>query len=546
LDLPDLVDEIILDFFTAPGATSVKYWTSEWGTEWEPQEQFCTQDLTFLSDTGRSSEKFHPFFVLSDDRSSYAIAIPWSGNWSLTIHVESGEFKLTLVSENQELKFITAHAKSADWQSAAAILLRDFRSFEPPGRSPAMEIEWNHWWPYQDKLINEEVFLQNARVAFECGIEVAVLDSGWFGSGAWEDTRGDWSQTNSLKFPSGLSFLAERTRKLGIAFGIWFELEAVGPKSLVNLEHQDFLALRDSLPLNLICLGNPEALEWAVSQLLEIIECTHATWIKFDFNLSPGMGCNRADHGHLAHEGHLMHVKNYYELLKRVRRLHPEITLENCSSGGLRWDYGVAHLVDYGFSSDRDWPEHALSVFWAYTHFFPVEKFLGWCDSEWLGNQPNQSFSIRSAMDRGYLEFIFAISLLGGFGLSQRLVDFSAGQRQLLKDYIDIYKNYFRPKYQDKAIVKHLTEQPLRNNLGPRTVAFALESSNKPTLIAIFQLPGATESFVHYPTDKVAINYRVKNLVTQEERTLKLNDGALVFDIHLNPNCSYLYEVAPI
>jgi alpha-galactosidase len=546
LDHLNLMQEIYLDFFTSLDQVKVKYWSSRWGTEWEPQEHLLNQELKLVADTGRSSEKYHPFCILSDSMNSFAIAIPWSGNWSLSIQRDMNRIKVIVDSDNPDIKAITAHSESSRWQDCAAILLREFRGRQKANQIPEMKIEWNHWWPYEDKLINEEIFLRNAQVAQECGIEVAVLDSGWFGAGNWEDARGDWSDINLDRFPSGLSSLAEKTRAIGVDFGIWFEPETVGLGSRAFKQHPDFLAQREGVSLNLLCLGNPDAFEWILSEMQKIIDLTNASWIKIDFNISPELGCDRDDHGHPAHEGHFRHVENFYELLRQIRLHYPKLTIENCSSGGLRWDYGVAELVDFGFSSDRDWPEHALSVFWAYTHFFPVEKFLGWCDSQWLGDQPNQNFSLQNVSDENYFHFIFGISLLGGFGISQRLEDFNSEQRQLLKKYVEVYKKYFRPKYQDQAVVKHLSDQPLRDNLGPRTVAFALESPNRPVLVCIFQLSGAKENKVQYPVEVITGDFKVKNLITQAEQIITAINNLITFEIEIKPNSSFIFDVSPI
>jgi len=534
-----------LDFFQGSHEITLRYWSSKWGNEWEPHKEELLQPINLVSDTGRASENFHPFIVLNDSEHSYAFAIPWSGNWNLRIARVPGSVQITLVSENPELIGISSHVQSGDWEEATKQLVREFRNMNYSSRIPKMKSEWNHWWPYEGSLINEEVFLRNARIAQECGIDVALLDSGWFGSGNWEDYRGNWDEINLERFPSGLSSLADKTRALGIEFGIWVEIESVGARSRVQIEHPDFMATRDGTTLETICLANPLAHQWAFDQLLHIITATNPIWIKFDFNRSPGLGCNHEDHGHTALNGHKKHIENFYRLLEQVRGRFPEITLENCSSGGLRNDYGVAQRVDYCFASDRDWPEHALSVFWAHSHFFPVETILGWCDSQWLGEQPNQEFSINSRGTEEHLEFIFAISLLGGFGISQRLEDFTLQQKNTLSKFLHIYKEAFRPRYQSNAEISYLSRQPERFEGGVRTVAFAIETYLHSPIIMIFQLSGASESTINYKVSDPDLVYDVHDLITGEHRKLLPSSGSLNLQIPITANTAHIYEISP-
>ena len=532
-----------LNYFHGSREVTLRYWSSKWGNEWEPHQIILGTPLVFVADTGRSSENFHPFFVISDTNNSYAYAIPWSGNWSVQIARIGGSVQISLESENPNLVGIGAHVVSGLWEDATNQLLKDFREKHFATRKLAMKTEWNHWWPYEGTLINEDVFLRNAQVAQQCGIEVAVLDSGWFGSGAWEDHRGDWNQVNLTRFPSGLSGLANKTRALGIEFGIWFELESVGRESELQNKHPEYLAKRDGIPLETLCFANPHAFRWALGQLLQTIQDTKPSWIKFDFNHSPGFGCNRVDHGHTATDGHLLHIENFYLLLEKVRAEYPEITLENCSSGGLRNDYGMAQRVDFCFGSDRDWPEHALSVFWAHSHFFPAETFLGWCDSEWLADQPNQNFKLDTINVEGQLHFILAVTLLGGFGLSQRLENFTPEQRNILRTYVELYRPSLRPRYQNKASIKYLSDQPGRAQEGARTVGFAIETTMYPPLVMVFQLPGASETKITYAVNTDGVSYEAVDLITGQHSEVISVDGNLVFDLPLAPNTAYLYEI---
>ena len=138
--------------------------------------------------------------------------------------------------------------------TAALALQRAVRDEWMP-RTPftdGMPVEWNHWWPYEDQEVTEEVIAENARVAGDLGFEIATVDAGWFGApdaaSDWQEQRGDWSSVNTQRFPSGLSALGERIREGGVEAGAWIEAEAVGRSSRLRAEHPELLARIDGSP----------------------------------------------------------------------------------------------------------------------------------------------------------------------------------------------------------------------------------------------------------------------------------------------------------
>jgi alpha-galactosidase len=106
------------------------------------------------------------------------------------------------------------------------------RAIPFPERLP---VEWNHWWPYEDAEINEDVFAENIEKASQMGFEVCTLDAGWFGPSDagtfWEHYRGDWHLVNQSRFPSGIRRLADLAHARSMKFGIWCEIEALGSKA---------------------------------------------------------------------------------------------------------------------------------------------------------------------------------------------------------------------------------------------------------------------------------------------------------------------------
>ena len=101
-----------------------------------------------------------------------------------------------------------------------------------------MPTEWNHWFPYTDTEISEASFAANVDAAAKLGLELCTLDAGWFGPSElesnWKDWRGDWDLVNTGPFPNGLKVLGEHCRERGVGFGIWCEIEGLGPAAALE------------------------------------------------------------------------------------------------------------------------------------------------------------------------------------------------------------------------------------------------------------------------------------------------------------------------
>ena len=527
-----------LSGFDDLAATVIHYWSSDWGSEWTPCQQSAAIPLNIAVIAGRSSKGHHPFLIIEAGERVFFLGVAWSGNWQITINPRGSQLDITVESESEDLEVFTTSVASGGVDLAMRNFITQFRKSDSH-QQPKLLTEWNSWWPYEDAEINEAIFLENAAIAQRSGIETVVLDAGWFGPSEkntyWHQLRGDWKIRNLERFPSGLEKIGEKIRALGIEFGIWLEIEALGESAKLATEQPDFVARRDGKALGYLCLGNPAALVWAEKTTQDLIDECKASWLKLDFNVDPGSGCNRDDHLHKSTSGLNDHINGLYQLLDTLTKNNPDLTIENCSSGGLRWDLGMAQHVDFGFASDPDWPEHALASFWASSLFFPVEKLLGWCDSQWRGDHPHQLFSASTSPDSD-LEFSLAITLLGGFGISARLPEFSVAKERLLAEFVELYKSEFRPRYQAKAFIRHLSAQPERELAGCRTVAFAIEAENFDPIVVIYQLEGKNYlPQIQYAPPKSLAQYRVRDLRSQEI-ILESSQGEFVFVNNLLSN----------
>lgn len=368
-----------------------------------------------------------------------------------------------------------------------------------PEMMQTLPFPYNGWWPHEDKFINEKVMSDNAKVAAELGCTNALMDAGWFGPEKeeedWVDKRGDWNIVNTVKFPSGMKALGDAINQMGIGFGIWCEIEAAGQKAALNVVRPDLIAKRDGVSLGSVCMGNPATRTWALDVVSVLVKEYGAKWIKFDFNLDQGMGCDCEEHGHGKHDGLYAHVRGYYEFLETVREKYPELIIESCSSGGLRLDLGILSRVHLGYLSDPDYSEHHQQCFWGAASYIHPSATFHFTWSQVLINENRDKEPIRANMSQSKFDYIIRSAMTGVPGLSYRLVDFPDWCRKRLSEHITFYRKY-SAEYILNGDLYRLTKQPLRKYRGERWCGYQYRSQTGNSLVLVYRLEASPEKRV--------------------------------------------------
>ena len=540
------------------GAYEVMGYTGGWGREFEPVTQRMMGDIVFEVRSGRSSQGMHPYMTAwRDGRAAISVSVAWSGNWIIRMQERPDGHVNLSAGLNDWAYFsevapgarvvaptvVTVAANHTDIDAIAGQYAQIGRAYWYP-RTPlsdTLPVEWNHWWTYEDRTLNEEVFRQNVDVAQSLNIEVCTLDAGWFGPSDpdthWYDYRGDWHLVNTRRFPSGIKTLSDYVHAKGMAFGIWCEIEALGEKAAAAREHPAIVAMRHDVPAGYVCLGSDDGYAWAFATLERLIVEYNADWIKLDFNLDPGAGCNRTDHGHGAGDGLLCHYHGYYRLLTEIRTKYPNVILENCSSGGLRIDLGLARHTHMAFLSDPDWPEHSLQLFWGATTMLAPDACLHWGFCEWgFADHPEQTFDPQSsALTPAQLDYYTRIGMLRRFGFSQGLPTLLPWVRDRYAQHIADYQKVVRP-FVATATMHRLTNQPRRDGTLDRYAGFQFVMPGAMRmLLALFRLPGAKSQRRFYLYDiEATAQYRLTWLAENRHCILsgsELAAGWMVSDL---------------
>ncbi|MHB1454266.1 MAG: alpha-galactosidase [Saccharofermentanales bacterium] len=487
------------------------YFTSDWGSEFTPLVHHLAGPFTIAVTAGRSSKGFIPWAGLTTPDRAWSMALGWSGSWLCeaepepfggTIHLTmgiSGEGFATTVEQGATYTSAPIYlAEGRTPEDASLALRRYFRrhlSLLRDASIPDVPLEFNGWWPYEDRFINESVFWENARLAKELGCRYAVMDAGWFGQSDetqnWYDKRGDWSVINDRDFPSGIKALCDKTKEIGLLPGLWCEIEAVGFRASLLEEHPEIIARRDGRSLGYVCLGNEAGVEWALAVIDTILGTYGARWIKFDYNLDPAPGCNQPGHGHGDGDGLLAHYTNYYRLLDTVHRRYPDVVIENCSSGGLRLDIEMMSHTHWTHLSDPDYTELHLQCFWGALSYLHQSACLHFSWSQILGGHNiGISNPITADMDPVRFDWIIRAVLMGIPGFSYRLPDLPQWCMARLKEHCSFYAGIYHDFIRDGDIHR-LTGQPVIGGKGERFPVFALCSGSQEAILFAFRLDGA-------------------------------------------------------
>lgn len=538
---------------------------SAWGDEFRAfVGGRASHDLVLDSRAGRSSNGTDPWLGLEQPGAALAVTPAWSGNWH--IHALSGgritagisfwRFRVDLAPGEEVVAPSVVLAVATDLDGTAEATQRAVAADWLP-RTPwtdALAVEWNHWWPYEDAEVTEQIIAENAVLAADLGIGVATVDAGWFGApdagSDWQEQRGDWDLVNTARFPSGLAALGDSIRAAGVEAGIWIEAEAVGRSSQLRATHPELLAqvvegtrpdpsyrhmtvsidADDPTFLGYVCLGSEAGRRHVLESMDTLITTTGARWIKLDFNIDPDAGCTRTDHGHGAGDGLFRHYEGLYAVLDEVRERHPGLMLESCSSGGLRIDLGLARHVHGFFLSDPDYTEHHLQVLWGARRMLPPVGILHWSWSQWRGDYPASQLDWE-AVTADEFDRMLRAAMLHRFGVSLRLPELRADLLERLRMHVALFTDVVAPFVRD-GVLRPLTATPERGGFGERAPAIQIAAPGDGAerhLVASFVLDGGERRASVAPRglDRER-DYRVTDLATG--RTTEVAGSALTTD----------------
>ena len=266
-----------------------------------------------------------------------------------------------------------------------------------------------------------------AKQAKELGCELFVLDDGWFGKRN-DDYAGLGDYTvNKKKLPHGLSGLAKKINALGMEFGLWFEPESVNMDSDLYRTHPDW-ALTDEFEVLksrhqlLLDLTRREVRDYIVEQVCATLDSAPITYVKWDMNRhSIALGAK-------AHE----YILGLYDVMRRIFKPRPKILLENCSSGGNRFDLGMLCFGPQVWCSDNTDPIERLTIQENLSYLYPQSTF----GAHVSASAHAQTLRVTPLSTRGNVSFF------GCLGYELDLNHLVKAEKEEIKEQITFYKQY--------------------------------------------------------------------------------------------------------
>lgn len=433
------------------------YLSGAWARERHVQRRRLAPGLTGISSRrGASSHQQNPFLALlrpeADERQGevYGFSLIYSGNFTAEAEVE--QFGTTRVSLGiNPFEFNWKLAPGETFQTPEAVLVysseglggmsrtfhRLYRTRLCRGqfRDQERPILVNNWEAtYFD--FNADKIEAIAKAGSELGIELFVLDDGWFGHRDSDNSSlGDWYE-DRRKLPQGLGDLARRVKETGLQFGLWVEPEMVSPDSELYRAHPDWCLhvpgrrrteARDQLVLD---MSREDVRQYLYERLSDIFSSVPVSYVKWDMNRNMtevGSAASPAERqGEIAHR----YILGLYELLERLTSEFPHILFESCSGGGGRFDPGMLYYMPQTWTSDDTDAVERLKIQYGTSIVYPVST-MGAHVSAVPNHQVERTTSLKFRGD---------VAMSGNFGYELDLTKFTDEEKEIAKAQIAIYK----------------------------------------------------------------------------------------------------------
>lgn len=427
--------------------------------------------LVNSSTTGTSSSRSNPFVIIrktdttEDFGESFGFNLIYSGN----------HYEVLDIKNSGQMRFISginprnfAYELEKDQMLEAPEAVMTFSEEGLNGMSQNMHyfirehIVRGSWkkkerpilinsWEASYFNFNKESLLNLARKAKDIGIELFVLDDGWFGKrNDDKSSLGDWKE-NLAKLPGGLKGLSDELEQIGLSFGIWVEPEMVSEDSVCFREHPNWAVEipgkmhAEGRNQKILDLTQKEVRQYITNEMTAVFSSCNISYVKWDMNrifsdcYSQGeMKFNQKEFAH-------RYVCGLYEILDRLVKAFPNILFEGCAAGGNRFDLGMLCYMPQIWGSDNTDALCRAKIQTGYSYGYPMSVVTAHV-SACPNHQTYRTINIETR---------FQISCFGILGYECDFSKMKEEELELIKKQIDFYKqnravlqygNYYRNK----------------------------------------------------------------------------------------------------
>lgn len=409
-----------------------------------------------FSRRGASSHQFNPFTALcaknADEESGdvYGFNFVYSGNFLNETEVDQNNttrVQIGLGAENFEYtlnpgeKFISPEAVVTFSSEGIGQMSRNFHRFVRNHILPRPKFEKRpvvlNTWEACCFNIDETVMLGFAKEAADCGIDMLVMDDGWFGRRNNDNAGlGDWT-ANPDKFKDGLKAFVDRVKAYRLKFGIWIEPEMVNPDSDLYRAHPEWClqckGRESTLSRNQLVLdfSNEQVLDYIKKSFAETFDGVGIDYFKWDMNRhlsevgSPALPPEKQ--GETAYR----YMLGVYKLCRWFGEHFPNAMIESCSGGGGRYDLGMMKYSTQIWASDNTWPAARTKIQYSACLAYPPSVMS--CHVSNPGNV------CENAQE---LDFRFRVALNGALGYELHLPNASDAVKKTINTQIAEYRRY--------------------------------------------------------------------------------------------------------
>lgn len=426
-----------------------------WGSENQlERRELPVGEFTMTSRTGTTGHHTSPWAMIdpgdaTEDRGRvWTVALAWSGTWrvvaqrrpegSASITIGSGHDGASRwIEAGETLRSPSAYGlfSSGGFGGASRSLHRFAEEQLRPSRGRLQPVIYNSW-EATGFDVTEKGQIGLADRAAAIGVEVFVVDDGWFGRRTSDALGlGDW-HANPDRFPQGLHALVSHVRSRSLEFGLWVEPEMVNRDSDLYRQHPDWVLhhpeltrreLRNQLVLN---FARDDVQRWALGWLTDLVLEYDLDYLKWDMNRpfsQAGWPANTRNPGMLWFD----HTAAVYRIMDALRALRPGLLIESCSGGGGRADLGMLEHADLFWTSDNTDALDRQSIQHGFSQVLPASTM-----SNWVTDSPNPITGRRVP-----LSYRFHVAMAGMLGIGADLAEWDDAELLDAASFVAEYKN---------------------------------------------------------------------------------------------------------
>ncbi|HAQ7809178.1 TPA: alpha-galactosidase, partial [Enterococcus faecium] len=430
---------------------------------WARETQISRNSIAYgvqevASTRGASSHVHNPFMAVCESNATeeqgkvYGFSLIYSGNFVARLQLDTYDILRIQMGINP-FEFAWQLTPKSTFLTPEAVLVYSEAGFNGMSQSfhhffqeHLISPRWSH--KQRPVLINNweatyfdfdsEKLLQIAEKAAAIGVDLFVLDDGWFGTRNSDNgSLGNW-QVQLAKIPEGISAFATKINQLGLEFGLWFEPEMISTDTPLYEMHPEWVIGNSEKQIShgrnqfVLDFSNPEVVETIFQQIDCVLACGKITYLKWDMNryISEPFSNYLAD----GNQGELFHryILGVYDLYEKILAKYPDLLIESCAGGGGRFDPGLLYYAPQTWASDDTDGVERLKIQYGASMVYPLASIgshLSQIPNHQVGRSPGLTFRNQVAM-------------FGTYGLELDITRMSDVELQQVKAAIATFKEY--------------------------------------------------------------------------------------------------------